>query len=83
MTDPKIMNAIREIATNLQVGDARRAHAQMEILAIFAEVRVSTIYAVAEEVAAEATEGGLSARDYALDDFRLKDRLVRLELVAA
>lgn len=79
----QIMKALREIATNLQVHDQKRAHAQMEIVAIFAGVDASTVYAVSEEMAKEATERGHSARAMSWDSTTLVGRLNRLDQVIA
>lgn len=78
MNSTNTMQALREIATNLQVGDVRRAHAQMEIVAIFAGVDTSSVYAVAEEMAEEAHRRDCTARNMSWDSTALVGRLTSL-----
>lgn len=73
--DIKIVQSLRLIATNLQVGDEVRAHAQMEVLALFAEVDSSTVYAVAEEIREEAQRRDVVARELLLSTPMILNRL--------
>lgn len=81
-SDTQIMQALREIASNLQVSDAKRAHAQMEIVSIFAGVDTSTIYAVTEGMAEEANGKNCVARAMCWDSAALVSSLARLNRIA-
>lgn len=77
----KLMNAIREIATNLQVGDTVRAHAMMEAVAIYEGVDTASVYAIAEQVVERASSFDVVARDLCLDSALLEAALHRLNTV--
>lgn len=77
----KLANAIREIATHLQVGDTVRAHAMMEAVAIYEGVETSSVYAVSEQVAQEATSLNVAARDMTIASTPLEASLHRIDSI--